>query len=120
GIYVGHNWQKFTHSDSATEKVTVVPLNRLGYDVWAGKTLKISDRKTLFNQSTNIILGARFFRGQFLNRPDVILDTARTFINESAVIGNVGFAVQQYYKDKYIYRFGANEDVPEGFMIQFI
>jgi hypothetical protein len=35
-------------------------------------------------------------------------------------VGNVGIALQQYYKDKYIYRFGANEDVPEGLIMQVL
>jgi hypothetical protein len=97
-----------------------IPLNSFRYDVWAAKQIKLSERKTLFNQSTNAIIGARYFDERYLNRPGPDIDTARSFLNSQAVITNIGIAVQQYYKDKYIYRFGANEDVPEGLMIQFI
>ncbi len=120
GIHVGHNWRKYSYNDTIHEITRQSPLNFLNYDVWVGRQIKLGERKTLFNQSTNLILGSRFYRGIFLNRPNHVIDTAKSFVNESAFIGNVGFAVQQYYKDKFIYRFGANEDVPEGFMVQFI
>jgi hypothetical protein len=120
GLSLNHTWRTYTHTDTIEGITTKMPLNNFGYDVWLAKTIKVSDRKTLFNQSTNIILGGRFYNGIYLNRPSFTLDTAHQYLNNSAFIGNVGFAVQQYYKDKYIYRFGANEDVPEGFVVQFI
>src|SRR5438128_11255797 len=55
----------------------------------------------------------------YQHRPPFTFDTQRSNYNTSAFLGNVGYAIQQYYKDKYIYRFGANEDVPEGLILQF-
>jgi hypothetical protein len=119
GINVNHAWRSFSYFDTVSQTGGKIPLNVLSYDVWAGKLVKVSNRKTLFNESTNLILGARYYSSVFLNRPASSIDTGRIFLNSSAALGNVGFAVQQYYKDKYIYRFGANEDVPEGLVIQF-
>ncbi|HYG16590.1 MAG TPA: hypothetical protein VEC12_12615, partial [Bacteroidia bacterium] len=33
-------------------------------------------------------------------------------------LGSIGYSYQQFYKDQYIFRFGANEDIPEGSNIQ--
>jgi hypothetical protein len=64
-------------------------------------------------------MGGRYYASTYLNRPPVTIDSTRSNYNIAAALGNIGFSVQQYYKDKFIYRFGANEDVPEGLIVQF-
>lgn len=120
GATVNHDWGFYTYLDTSLAIYKKLNLNNFGYDFWAGKSFKLKSNKTLFNQSTNIIVGERFYSNMFLTRPVFEIDTARTNLNTSAFIGNVGFSVQQYYKDKFIYRFGSNEDVPEGLIVQFM
>ncbi len=120
GLALNHTWRRHEYHDSIAGTDKHIPLNLFNYDVYLGKSLKFSKSKSLFNQSTNLIVGARHFNNIFLNRPAAQIDTARSHRNWGAVICNIGFAIQQYYKDKYIYRFGANEDVPEGLIVQFI
>ncbi len=120
GASVNHDWGFYTYTDTTLAIDKKLPLNNFGYDLWAGKSFKLKRDKTLFNQSTNIIVGERFYSNTFLARPVFDIDTARTNLNTSAFIGNVGFSIQQYYKDKFIYRFGSNEDVPEGLIVQLM
>lgn len=120
GASLNHDWGFYSYIDSSLAIDKNLNLNSLGYDIWAGKSFKLKKDKTLFNQSTNIIIGQRFYSNTFLTRPVFEIDTARTNLNTSAFIGNVGFSIQQYYKDKFIYRFGSNEDVPEGLIVQFM
>jgi hypothetical protein len=94
--------------------------NRYATDVWMGKSIKPSKSKSIFGQSLNIIVASRYFSTLYEKRSSMVYNTLPTAFNTSAYIGNVGFAVQQYYKDKFIYRFGANEDVPEGLIVQFL
>ena len=120
GVAISHSWHFYNYTninDGTTERL---PLNNLSYDVWTGKSIKISDDTSFFGQSTNIILAGRFYNNTFQKRPSFSVDTLKSNYNTSAYIGNVGFSVQQYYKDKFIYRFGANEDVPEGVIVQFL
>lgn len=118
GIYAGHNWGHFTYQyDSIEKKAT---LNSVGYDIWAGKSFKLKKDKSLFSQSTNIISGLRYYSNVFVARPSFDIDTARNNANTYSAVGNIGFSIQQYYKDKFIYRFGSNEDVPEGLITQLI
>ena len=120
GLGLGHTWRQHGYYDSTQDVRRTVPLNLFSYDVYMAKSVKFSSSMSLFNQSTNFILGLRHFNNLYVNRPSREIDPARVHRNWGAVLGNVGFAVQQYYKDKYIYRFGANEDVSQGLIVQFI
>ena len=123
GITVAHTWRQFKYTDSIAGENKTNPLTSMGYDVWAGKSIKLkklSKDKSFFNQSTNFILGGRFYENRYINRPVEKIDPGRSYYHTTAALGNVAFSIQQYYKDKYIYRFGANEDVPEGLIVQFI
>ena len=118
GIGVNHNWGFYNYTDSVNAIDKKLTLNNLGYDVWLGKSFNLKKEKTFFNQSTNFILGGRYYSNNFLARPSFDIDTLKYNSNTSAFIGNFGLSVQKYYKDKFIYRFGSNEDVPEGLIIQ--
>lgn len=120
GLSLNHTWREYSYFDSLQDRRQIIPLNLFNYDVYFAKSFKFSRSQTLLNQSTNIIVGLRHFHNVFLNRPSAQIDSVHANINWGAVIGNVGVAIQQYYKDKYIYRFGANEDVPEGLLVQFL
>lgn len=123
GVSVGHTWRTWQYTDSIVNETKKIPLNSLSFDLWAGKSFKLtklSKDKSFFNQSTNIIAGTRYYSTVFVNRPSTDVDTNKTNYNTYAALGNIGFSVQKYYKDQFIYRFGANEDVPEGLILQLI
>ena len=113
-------WSRPLFSDTIDNIPRKVNLANLSYDLWFGKTMKLGNDSTIFNQSTNILVGARHYKNIFLDRPSFNIDTQKVNSANSVVLANVGFALQQYYKDKYIYRFGATEDVPEGLIVQLI
>ncbi|HRH10150.1 MAG TPA: hypothetical protein PLU73_01480 [Bacteroidia bacterium] len=120
GLLVSHNWDIYHYNDTSPAQIKSSPLNSLYYDVWLGKAFKVGKKKTIFNQSTNIIVGGRYYNTIFLARPDFSIDTSRSNRSTWAYVGNVGFSLQQYYKDRFIYRFGSFEDVPEGLIVQAI
>jgi hypothetical protein len=120
GAYIGKNWGYYTYTNpqDATEQRTHA--DNILYDLWLGKSFKLSTEHTLFNQSTNIISSMRYYNSFFQRRPGPGIDPAFSYRNNWGVLGNTGIAVQQYYKDRFIYRFGSNEDVPEGFIAQVL
>ncbi len=118
GAQVSQAWLKYNYFDLNEGAGKSVPLNSIYFDVWAGKNFKLSKDTSLFGQSTNLVAGGRFYQNIYEQRP--ALDVDGGIRNYSAYVGNIGFSIQQYYKDKYIYRFGANEDVPQGLIMQFI
>lgn len=120
GIYLSKAWGFYDYTDTLDGSTKRTHLDNIQYDVWAAKAIKLSKDTTIFNQSTNLIVGGRYYANEYQRRPNADIDPGRTVLNSYGVVGNIGFAIQQYYKDKYIYRFGANEDVPEGIIIQYI
>ncbi len=120
GAEYNYSWKYFSYTDSVTLKSKRQELNQSYYDIWLGKSIKINASRKLFNQSTNIIVGERFYLNHFDKRPAFSIDKQMRNLNSSSFIGNIGFAIQQYYKDKFIYRFGANEDVPQGLILQVL
>jgi hypothetical protein len=116
GLNISHAWRDFKKTDSIIGPL-VYPVNVIGYDVYAMHTLKPRTPRIMFNQSSNYILGARLFNYIHYQKQPRWVDSLGN-LNAVACIVNAGFAIQQFYKDKYIYRFGANEDVPEGLIIQ--
>lgn len=120
GLMVNDTWRYYNYTSLPDSTPARLKTNEMRGDIWLGRAFKLSTEKTFFNQSTNLITGLRYYKSFFLSRPSREIDTAGNIYNTSAVIGNVGFAIQQYYKDQFIYRFGANEDVPEGLIVQFI
>jgi hypothetical protein len=120
GINVNKSWKYYPYTDSTNGELKKFLLQSTGYDVWAGKSFKINSRRRFFNQSTNIIVGERYYANVFDERPSFAIDKQKTNLGTYSFIGNVGLSVQQFYKEKFIYRFGANEDVPHGFILQFL
>lgn len=118
GAQVNKAWRNYGYFDPIKSESVKAHLDNLYYDAWLGKNFKLTKDTSLFTQSTNLMAGIRYYQLQYQRRPPVYVDP--NIRNMVAVVGNLGFSVQQFYKDKYIYRFGANEDVPEGFMAQLI
>ncbi len=113
GVGINRYLRYYDNIDTIEQTSNHKELHFFNYDVWAGRSFKLSKNKDLFNQSTNVITGLRFYNTQFI-------EPRGNNQNTYSIVGNVGFAVQQYYKDKFIYRFGATEDVPEGLIVQYI
>jgi hypothetical protein len=80
------------------------------------RSIRIGKRKKL----KNIITAFRYTDTQFEQRPSVLIDTSKTNLNSKMYLSSAGFSITHYYKDQYIFRFGANEDIPEGFILQFL
>jgi len=120
GLNLAHTQHFHYYRDTTDGFEKKMNLLNCNYDVWAGKTIKLSNRKNFFNQSLNVIVGGRYYGTRYFNRPGVALYLPYSFPNNTAFVGNVGFTLQQYYKNKFIYRFGVNEDVPEGLIVQFV
>ncbi len=120
GAYGVHGQHFYLYRDTVDGESKKLNLFNYGYDLWLGRTFKLNDKRTFFNQSNNIILAGRYYGNYYLKRPEVSFDVQHAFANSKAYVGTIGYAVQQYYKDQYIYRFGNNEDVPEGLIAQFL
>ena len=88
-------------------------------DAWAGYNMGI----TQLTASNNSIRDRRFFAvryydRRFLNTPPQIGNHFDPVFNSSrAVLGQMTFFRQDYYRTQYIYGFGTTEDLPYGYNI---
>ncbi|HVD98215.1 MAG TPA: hypothetical protein VNB90_08405 [Cytophagaceae bacterium] len=94
------------------------PVEYLVTDYWIGRSFNPHKSNTIDNRSRNIGVAVRYSNTQFQTRPGFDIDTGHVNLNSTLYIGSVSYSVRKFYKDKFIYRFGANEDVPEGLLIQ--
>lgn len=120
GISLAYGQQFFDYLHPVENAALRTSITRYNADVWAGKTINLSHGRTIFDQSNNFLVAARYYTTRYLRREAVNFDLRGPFPVTWTFIGNIGFAVQQFYKDRYIYRFGANEDVSHGLLMQLL
>lgn len=94
------------------------PLEHFVSDYWIGRSFNTRKSNTIDNRSRNITVAVRYYNITYQKHPSFEIDTNKVFVNTNLYIGSLGYSVRKFYKDRYIYRFGANEDVPEGWLVQ--
>lgn len=86
------------------------------YNIGAGKL-----RYKKLKSSTQKLIGGRIFHQRFNDIPEKSsINYDGTYSNVSGLLGSLSIFKQNYYRATYIYGFGRNEDVPEGFSTSFI
>ncbi|MES2591790.1 MAG: hypothetical protein V4608_07895 [Bacteroidota bacterium] len=118
GVSFGKNWGTYILSDTVEKTEQRFRLDYTSSDVWIAKNFNPGTGKRFNRRNINIVTALRFSNVTYQSKPDYSIDTAKVNFNSSFYLGSFGFSLRKYYKDQYIYRFGANEDVPEGLVIQ--
>ncbi len=89
------------------------------FDAWAGYNIGIKQ----LTANNNTIRDRRFFALRYFNRTfsEVPTQVGKNFDpffnNTQAVLGQITFFRQDYYRTQYIYGFGTTEDLPYGYNI---
>ena len=89
-------------------------------DVWAGYNVGLK-RILLDNKHRNrTFVALRYLHNNFQQVPYQFGKTYNSLFNSAeAVLGEITFFKQEFYKTNYIYGFGTTEDVPYGYNIAF-
>jgi hypothetical protein len=119
GITEIKTWGVYKYRDSIERADKIVPLNNFNSDVWIAKNFNPSTKKDN-GKNINYTIALRYATNFFQNRPSFTIDSAKSNLNTSLYLASAGISLLKYYKDKFIYRFGANEDIPEGLVIQIL
>lgn len=123
GFSTSKTWGTYTYTDSLGGDVPVekkLPLSNINYDAWIATSYKPGIGKRKNRRVGGIILAYRCAGTAFQSRPSFSIDTNKLNYNYSLYLGSVGYSLSKFYKDQYIFRFGANEDIPEGIVVQFL
>jgi hypothetical protein len=89
-------------------------------DLWVGRSFNPGVGAPVNRKGTNIIVALRYLDNHYQTRPLIVYDSNQKYFNSSLWLGSVAFSLRKYYKDRFIYRFGANEDIAEGALIQLL
>ncbi len=119
GVEGNRIWGRYLYTDTVEPKERYVPLDYYNYDFWLARSYALGKRKRT-EKNSNIITGLRYSELRYLQRPSFAIDTNMLNVHTDIYLANIGYSLRKYYKDQFIYRFGANEDVPEGLLIQAI
>ena len=95
-------------------------VENINSDVWIGRSFNPGFGIPLNRKGTNFIVALRYMDTHYQIRPLLKSDTSQKYFNSSFGLASVAFSLRKYYKDRFIYRFGANEDIPEGALAQIL
>lgn len=118
GAALTSTWTHNTTTDSVGEEMALPSVRPVGLDTWAGRSFPLLNDTTLASQLSRIIVGVRYAQTRFTQRPSFEQDTLRTNSNTSLFLVGAGLSQQQFYKERYLFRFGLTEDVPEGLLVR--
>lgn len=95
--------------------------NYTNFDGWIGLNIGAKQQTKLnFNGRLKKILAVRFFNRDFSTIPkNQLLNYDSRFNDLSGIITSYTLFEQDFYHTNFIYGFGRNEDVPEGFNLSF-
>jgi len=88
----------------------------IAYNIGAGR-LKYKNIRSKVRK----LIAARAFHQHFNDVPDELTsDINNAYVNSMGVLGSFSIFKQNFYRTSYIYGFGRNEDVPQGFSASLI
>ena len=120
GVTVQQDWGVFKYTDTVEKIDYRFPIRKTYTDVWGGRSYNPGFGTPENRKGTNIIFALRYTDTRYQKRPGFDIDTNKNNVNTNFILGSLGFSLRKYYKDQFIYRFGATEDVPEGFLFQIL
>ena len=83
-------------------------------EYWVGRSFPIASGKSYNSRTQRLILSTLVSKRQFLQTPDASLDPVNFFANERNWLIQTGITSQKYYKDKFIFNYDIEEDIPYG------
>lgn len=120
GIIMYQSWGNYSYYDPSLPGENRTPLNTLNFDTWLAQSYRPPARELKHRRITNVVIALRYAGTRYQQRPSFLIDSTRQNIHGSLYLSSVGFSIAKFYKDRYIFRFGANEDVPEGLLFQVL
>ncbi len=88
-------------------------------DLWLAHGIPLEKDDEESGRLSSLVAGARFMATRHDARLSPVLDPFGAFRDETVFLVGVGLSQRQYYKERYLFRFGLTEDVPEGLLVRF-
>ena len=118
GAALTSTWTHYSTTDSSGSEIALPRVRPVSLDIWGGRSFPLLNDTTLASRLSRIIVGVRYAQTRFTQRPSFEQDTLRMNTNTSLLLVGAGLSQQQFYKERYLFRFGLTEDVPEGLLVR--
>lgn len=92
-----------------------VPLNFTWQDYWAARSVMLDH-----NTVTRLILTARYVHNNVFSRPEIDDFSFYRLQSYKLFTGSIALSSQRYINTSLIYSYGRTEDIPYGYMIEFL
>jgi hypothetical protein len=89
------------------------------YELWAAHSSKLFGGNSDFSRATNLITSLGLTNTTYLKQPELSYDPIRFYNSSKRYLATIGISSQQFYQDKYLFRFGVIEDIPYGKVFSF-
>lgn len=119
GLTWGQSWSKYQSLGPEGAVLSTFSLSPASLDVWAGRSFTLGDGTEPGSRNSNFVLATRYAQTRYATRPPRSLDPEGVFRNYALFLVSTGLSIRQYYKERYLFRFGISEDVPEGLLLKF-
>jgi hypothetical protein len=108
-------------SDLNNRNVPSGGIKSLEHDYWASLSLPINKTVLGANSHSRFVLGFRFTRKDFLDRPFLRdVNFADIYLNNYASVFSIGLSHWDYYVDENVYFLGAKEYFPKGLSLALL
>jgi hypothetical protein len=84
-------------------------------NIWISHAIPFKSRKSTTINS--IIIGTRYTRNNFFNRPNVTLNQYPTLWNNNFILSSIGYSRIRFVQERLLNGFGRTEDIPVGISI---
>ena len=95
------------------------PLRYNSHDYWIGRSFPIK-KKTANYVRSGIGISARLLSNTFYERPPINENLFYPFHNKNLWLFGLAYTRQNFYRSRYVYGLGQNEDIPTGSIAEFI
>jgi hypothetical protein len=115
----GMTFYRLFRSDRFYENtaIEVDSLDYRSFDTWSGYSFKLNNDPS---GGLRLILAGRYRNLHFYERPDPGDDNNQYFGNSNFYIGSVSLSKRSYIRDHHILGYGITEDIPKGFLHEFV
>ncbi|RKD89721.1 BamA/TamA family outer membrane protein [Mangrovibacterium diazotrophicum] len=94
------------------------PLDYRSFDAWAGYAFQVGGNTSQDN--LQLVLAGRYRNLNFYERPDPGEDNNQLFSNSNFYMASIALSRRYYIRDHHILGYGITEDIPKGFLHEFV
>lgn len=114
GFYFSEESYLSRFYSSFFESSSVERINKNTQDVWIAKAINLNERKT------NLVFSARYLNSDYEKKINPQYDPFNVYVDETFYLASIAYSHRNYQKQKNIFKFGFDEDVPVGRSISLI